>query len=133
MCSIPSATKVLDLLSLACYKDDYTVFEKLADMGWPMRKDLILKDKALTIACKYGNLEVTKWLIKHGANIHTYVDRPIRIASENGHLEVVKYLFLHGSDLSTGNDTPICRASENGHLEVIKYLFSQGVDIQAWN
>ena len=39
-----------------------------------------------------GHLEVVKYLVENGANIHGRDDLAIRWASENGHLEVVKYL-----------------------------------------
>ena len=44
------------------------------------------------IASKYGHLEVVKYLVSNGANIHAQNDWALILASENGHLEVVKYL-----------------------------------------
>jgi ankyrin repeat protein len=40
----------------------------------------------------------------------------------NGHLDVVKYLIEHGADVHVGKGIALGRASRNGHLAVVKYL-----------
>jgi len=43
-------------------------------------------------AAERGHLEVVKYLIENGANIHAADDYALRWAAYNGHLEIVKYL-----------------------------------------
>jgi ankyrin repeat protein len=73
-------------------------------------------------------LEVVKYLVEKGANIHTEYDRALISASGNGHVEVVKYLVEKGADPK--NDEALARADENGHLKVVKYLteFEKGAN-----
>ena len=56
-----------------------------------------------------------------------------RWASENGHLEVVRYLVEQGANIHANNDYAIRWASENGHLEVVRYLVEKGANIHANN
>ena len=48
----------------------------------------------------------------------------------NGHLEVVKYLIERGADVHADNDYYALRYSAGkGHLEVVKYLIEKGANI----
>ena len=51
----------------------------------------------------YGHLEVVKYLVEQGADIHAHdydgPDASLRMASENGHLDVVDYLISKGATL----------------------------------
>lgn len=51
-----------------------------------------------------GRLEVVKYLVEVGANIHAYNDWAFRRAEENNHMEVVKYLAEAGADIHAGNE-----------------------------
>ncbi len=53
------------------------------------------------------------------------------LASAEGHLEVVKYLVSEGADIHAENDCAARWASRKGHLEVVKYLVLEGADIHA--
>ncbi len=55
----------------------------------------------------------------------------LRRASENGHLEIVKYLVSQGVNVHTRSNYALRFASQNGHLEVVKYLLSQEADVHA--
>ena len=39
-----------------------------------------------------GHIEVVKYLVEHGADIHAVNEQALRLAKENGHIEIVKYL-----------------------------------------
>jgi ankyrin repeat protein len=82
-------------------------------------------------ACMNGHLEVVKYLVSLGVNIHTMEEWGFRLACQNGHLEVVKYLVSLGVDIHAMEEWGFRSACENGHLEVVKYLVSLGVDIHA--
>jgi len=88
-------------------------------------------DYPLRKAARYGHLEVVKYLLEQGADLHVDNDYPLRKAARYGHLEVVKYLLEQGADLHVDNDYPLRYAAENGHLEVVKYLLEQGADLHA--
>jgi len=45
-------------------------------------------------------------------------------AAESGHLDVVKYLVEKGADVHADDDGALRWAAESGHLDVVKYLKS---------
>jgi hypothetical protein len=55
-------------------------------------------------ASKYGSLELIKYALEKGANIHVYDDQALRTASGEGHLEVVKYLVEQGANIHALDD-----------------------------
>ncbi|AQN68743.1 ankyrin repeat protein [Saudi moumouvirus] len=81
-------------------------------------------DSALALASDRGHLEVVKYLVESGANIHADKDYALRWASRCGYLDVVQYLVENGANINAKNDYSLRWASENGHLEVVKYLES---------
>jgi ankyrin repeat protein len=70
-----------------------------------------------------GSLEVVKYLVEQGADIHDNNDLVLIWA--RGHLEVVKYLVEQGADIHAKNDAALKWASENGYYEVVIYLKEQ--------
>ena len=84
-----------------------------------------------TIASRYGHLDILKYLVEVGANIHIKDDYALRKASRYGHLEVVKYLVSLGANIHAQNEGALAQASEKGHLEIVKYLVSLDADIHA--
>ncbi len=90
-------------------------------------------DAALIVASEYGQTEVVKYLISAGADIHAVSDFALRLASINGHTEVVKYLISAGANIHAHSDEALISASENGHLDIVKYLISAGANIHADN
>jgi ankyrin repeat protein len=54
-------------------------------------------------------------------------------ASEDGHLDIVKYLVEHGANIHASNDGLLCLASYHRHLDIVKYLVDQGANIHANN
>ncbi len=77
--------------------------------------------------CKEGNLEGIKELLDKGAD-NGYA---LIWSAHNGYLEVVKYLVSLGADIHTQYEYALCRSAGNGHLEVVKYLVSLDADIHA--
>ena len=94
---------------------------------------LARNDVALRWASKNGHLEIVKYLVEQGADIHTQIDVNDALikAILNGHLEVVRYLIEHGADIHAQNDSALRWASHNGHLEVVKHLVEHGADVHA--
>lgn len=70
-----------------------------------------------------GNLEITKYLIEHGANIEAIDNEgktPLILSSFNGKMEVTKYLVEKGANLEAKKNngwTPLISSSFNGNLE----------------
>jgi ankyrin repeat protein len=83
------------------------------------------KNELLRYAAIHGHLEIIKYLIEHGTNIHANNDVALRFAAANGYLEVVKYLHQNGADIATDDNLALIWAAENGHREVVKYLKSK--------
>ena len=80
----------------------------------------------LRYASKNGYLDIVKYLVEKGADIHALWDFSLRHASENGHLNVVKYLVEKGANIHAEHDTPVTEAYQNGHIDVVNYLVSRG-------
>ena len=81
-------------MRIACEKD-YLVAVKyfVKDCKMDIRVE---NDKALRYAVHYNRLNVVKFLIESGANIHALKDLALRLAAERGHLDVIKYLVEKG-------------------------------------
>ena len=84
----------------------------------------------MTFICE-GRLEIIKYLVDNGADIHANDEYDLRRAAANGRLEVVKYLVDNGADIHANDDGALRWAAENGRLEVVKYLIDNGADIHA--
>ena len=91
------------------------------------------KEYAIRWACRYGNYEIVKHLVEHGADFRANYDEPVRWSSEMGHLKVVKYLVDLGADFRAFDNDAIRFACANGHLEVVKYLADLGADFRDRN
>ena len=91
----------------------------------------IQMDAALRRASENGYLEVVKYLVEQGADIHSDNDYPLRAAASYGHLAVVNYLVENEANEIL--DEVLILAALNGQLEIVKYLVEQGADIHANN
>nr|XP_045363900.1 ankyrin repeat and KH domain-containing protein 1 isoform X6 [Camelus bactrianus] len=90
------------------------------------------QETALTLACCGGFSEVADFLIKAGADIELGCSTPLMEAPQEGHLELVKYLLAAGANVhattATG-DTALTYACENGHTDVADVLLQAGADL----
>jgi len=92
-----------------------------------------VRDFALGWSSFGGHLEVVKYLVSVGANIHADNAHALRWSAENGHLEVVKFLVSIGANIHADDDFAFRWSAENGHLEVVKYLVNIGANIHAYD
>ena len=100
--------------------------------NWLRNKEEVIsfqdKNEALTFASQEGHIDIVKYLVENGADIHARDELALREASENGHVEVVKFLLENGADIHgrdyLGSDAALREASNNGHVEVVNYLKS---------
>ena len=74
----------------------------------------------------HGNhLDVIKYLVKEGADIHADHENALRRAAYNGNLDIVKYLVEKGANPHIDDDVIIkAAASKEGNQEVVNYLRS---------
>ena len=47
-----------------------------------------------------GDLNLVKYFISQGANIHINDDEALRYTADEGHIEIVKYLVKQGANIS---------------------------------
>ena len=95
-------------------------------------------DQPLLIAARYGNLDIVKVLIDHGAaideNTGAYFSRTaLQIAAAQGDLPLIEFLVAKGASLAPeyGDVTPpFVLALNNGHTEVADYLFQMEENTQ---
>uniref|UniRef100_A0A8C4JM51 Ankyrin repeat and KH domain-containing protein 1-like n=1 Tax=Dromaius novaehollandiae TaxID=8790 RepID=A0A8C4JM51_DRONO len=94
------------------------------------------QETALTLACCGGFSEVADFLIKAGADIELGCSTPLMEAAQEGHLELVKYLLAAGANVhattATG-DTALTYACENGHTDVADVLLQADVPFTGAN
>ena len=118
-----------ELLKQNKFEGLVTLIEVLKETDFKLNS--AFKESFLKEAAEYGHLEIVKYLVKHGADIHTQNDYALRYATEKGYLDIVKYLVENGADIHANNDFSLRSAADNGHLEIAKYLVEQGADIHA--
>lgn len=87
----------------------------------------------LNFALKFGNEEMTKYLINNGADVNVgcyYGQSPLHVAAQHSNLETVKFLLENGANINAtepwGGDTPLFYAAGNVDLEIFKYLREKG-------
>ncbi|UFX99916.1 ankyrin repeat protein [Megavirus baoshan] len=85
-------------------------------------------NKYLSIASRYGQLNMVKYLIKLGACIHKRNDYALRVACLKGHLNVVEYLVNQGAIVNARNGESLILASKYGHPSVVDYLAKISTD-----
>lgn len=90
----------------------------------------------LLVACRSGNVELVKWLMEEGSDIHEtdrYDNSSIIIATRDGHLDLVQFLVEQGCNVNHKNrsgETPFLIASSEGYLEIAQYLVGIGCSIR---
>ena len=137
------ARQYLESKGIKPYKDIYYDMWKYYDMTDGTR-EYCIKNFLVPLAdiSHFGHLEVVKYLISKGADIHAKVDNKINsyhegeatlmIAASSGQLEIVKYLIAQGANVNNQGKyyaTALKSAASAGQLEVVKYLISKGANI----
>jgi len=80
---------------------------------------------ALYFACGSGHLEITKLLIKNGANVNVRKGECLKIASKKGNLEIVKLLIKNGANVNIQGKIALTFAIKNNHMNVVNYLIKE--------
>lgn len=80
------------------------------------------KEYALTLACGYDKLDIAKWLVSIGANIHHEGDYPLHVACAAGHTEIVQWLLsLEAEHIDYG----ILTCCKRNQLEILHLLLQR--------
>jgi len=118
--------EVEDLMNSAYYERMYTSSEinhmKLVKFYLKHKKDI---SPFIRSASYNGHINVVKFILDNGGDIHYEEDIGLEMACENGELEMVKFLVLHGADKSKGFKTAITY----GRYDIVKFFVEKGVDI----
>ncbi len=89
----------------------------------------------LIAACAGGQLEVAKFLVGKGADIHAGDNEnsgPIHLAGVSGNTELIGYLLDLGIEVDTRDEngmTAMLFAGYRGQAEAVEYLISKGADV----
>lgn len=92
----------------------------------------------LFIFCNYNcNLEVMKYAVNNGADIHIINDICIRYCkaskssniSDEKWIEMIDYLLKNGVSIHAGNDQCLKENAEVGNIKVVKFLIEKGANI----
>ena len=108
----------LELLEKHNYEGLVTLVEVLNDTDFEFKD----KNKALIWAAYRGYLGTIKYLVDHGADIHTDNDYALRWTAFDGYLEIVKYLVEQGANIHVTNNYALRAAEKYGHTELVDYL-----------
>ena len=127
------AANIFKFLNYGVYLREITLptanpnFRMVKDNQDKWRANMIILGKRHELS----NIDVFKYLIKNGADIHTDNDYALRWSVVHGHLDIVKYLLENGANIHADNDYALRWSARNGHLDLIKYLLKNGANIHA--
>ncbi len=97
-------------------------------------------DRAIAVATGSGNLEMTKYILRLGGDLHFTDEWAFIEACKSGNLEVLKYILdmserLTGRpvDINVLNSAALREAISYNHLEIVKYLLEHQINIPSVN
>jgi ankyrin repeat protein len=93
-----------------------------------MFESIAVQHHRLRIACLHGNLPVIKYMVGC-ADANEPLEYPLLEAIEHGHLEVVKFLVERGADIHARSGSALRTACVHGRFDVVRYLVECGADI----
>lgn len=116
-------------------KNNIDICKKLRLAGVDVNSTDVDGTPLLNVAVRNENLEIVKWLLKHGANINTIsADRgysPVMDAVWKSNEEIVEYLIAHNANLdfiSKEGQSILVLAVGIGKLNTCKVLAENGAD-----
>lgn len=87
-------------------------------------------------ACSNYNIDLIKFLIANGADVHVKTTNNESLLNRPKNLEVIKILVDYGVDVNGADDngiTPLFHASQTLGLDKIKFLVEKGANVNAKN
>ena len=98
--------------------------------------NIMMIGAVLRMNAKYGHVNIIKYLIKRGADVHEYDNEALQTSFMYNHLDVAKVLVNNGADVNTNMGFPLRICVRRGWIEMIKYFVEQcGADVIncGWN
>jgi len=80
----------------------------------------------LWLAASYGNVEVVRWLLAAGADVHAFNELALRQAAALGNADVAEALLAAGAHVDVNAGEPLLRAINGGHEAVVRVLLAHG-------
>lgn len=121
-------TGIIEAFNYACQNDRIEIIKLLIEL----KPDIYTND-ALILACEYGHLDIVKFLLRNGSNIHHYNDQALSSACESGNYMIAKFLLDCKANVNTDNNEALHLACQEGHIEIVKLLLKYGVNIETKN
>ncbi|KAL3843011.1 hypothetical protein ACJMK2_020973 [Sinanodonta woodiana] len=120
-------------LQLAIQEGNLVMAENLLNKGLDLNA-AITEYTPLTVAANVGDTEMTKVLLKHGADPvvkDSSGETAFHVASRLGHIPVLEVFFAHGIDVdiqSLQGETGLVYAAAHGKFETVLFLLSKGAN-----
>lgn len=83
----------------------------------------------LETAVRVGNLEMVKYLIEKGNNVHEDNDYIFVTACQEGKICIVIYLIEMGVNVNVRNSEALCYSCYMGNYDVVRLLIERGVNV----
>lgn len=108
-------------LLCSCRYDSLLFFiKRLVSFGTDIHYD---EDTPLFQACRFGQLEVVKFLVRKGCKINSHGNLMLHTAIINNHLGMVKYLVENGANIF---DESLQVSMKNNNPRITEYLINKG-------
>ena len=108
-------------LQLAAQNDNIDILTFLIDNGADIHAE---NNLALMLAVKKGNIKIVKSLVNYGINIHA--EDAFISAVLHEHLELVKFFVRKGADIHVNDNRSLLYSMYNKDSKIFNYLISLG-------
>jgi hypothetical protein len=88
----------------------------------PDDEDFDITNSNVVMASSFGHLDILKYLVANGADLHVADDWALIEAAEHDQPEIVEYLIANGADVHAHNNEAFVRAEQHGHDAVLEIL-----------
>lgn len=97
-------------------------FGKKASLFRLVKRIQKIKDRNWESWLLAQNPNLTRSLLKYGANVHVRVDKPLRLAASYSDIAVIKVLLKNGADANARNNEALRFAEKFGNFETAAIL-----------
>lgn len=112
------------LVTMAASRGFIDIVKYLGDNKFPVHFS------ALKYSARYGHLEQLKYLLQFYA-ISDHDDKLFRTAAEYNQIDIVKYLISQGAQIHARADEPLKWAVENRNRDLVEFLIQHGANPRA--
>src|SRR5258708_7468049 len=93
----------------------------------------INEEDFLIISAMFGNIEMLKYFLNKGTDLHFNDDESLRLAAKNGHTEIVRLLLDRKANIHADDDYALRLSILYNHIKIVKLLLDRGADMHAYN